>query len=150
MANNNEYNYFTQNIQRMGEEFLSLKNSKDFQREAPNIFRQLARRQINLETYGHFFLEKQFLDSCINVAYETILVNQALVTSLNYYISNMTLMYGKVDPYYYTIYKSHDEKLKAYTVVHQHLVALRDSGNINYIKSLASVLTTNRVLGGAL
>ena len=146
----NDYNYFTQNIQRMGEEFLMLKNSKDFQREAPNIFRQLARRQIDLEMYGHFFLEKQFLESCINVANEQILMNKAISIGLGYYVDSMTYMNGGVDPYFLTILKMYRDKCEAYTIIHQHLCLLRDSGNINYIKSLASVLTTNRTLGNAL
>lgn len=145
-----EYNYFSQNIQKMGEEFLSFKNSKDFEREAPAIFRQLARRQIDLGKYGHYFLERQFLESCINVANQKVLFHSASANGIYFYIDTMNKANIQVDPYYLVVHKAHSETSQAYSVVYQHLVALRDTENLGHLKALASVLSTNRTLGNAL
>jgi len=146
----NDYNYFTQNIQKFGEEFLLFKNSKDFEREAPIIFRQLARRQIDLGRYGHYFLEKQFLESCINVANQKVLFHSASATGLFFYIDNMNKANLYIDPYYLVVHKSHSETAQAYNVVQSNLTMLRDTENLNHLKVLANILSTNRVLAQAL
>ena len=52
MGNNNSNqkktkpNYFSTNINRFGESFLDMKNSRDIQNDAPRIFRELARKNI--------------------------------------------------------------------------------------------------------
>lgn len=146
----NEYNYFTQNIQKAGEEFLAFKNARDFEREAPMIFRQLARRQIDLSKYGHYFLEKQFLESCINVASKKVMFHSTSANGIFFHIDYLNRTNSYVDPYEVEVYKSHYETSEAYSVVYRNLVALRDSENLGYLKTLANILSTNRALGNAL
>lgn len=148
MASN--YNYFKNNIERMGEEFLSFKNSSDFKREAPIIFRQIATKKIDLESYGHFFLEKQFLQSCIDSAIEKARFHGASADGLQALIS-MSISRGVYyDPYYDEVLRQHINTSNAYNTVYSFLINLKNTQDLNYLYAMADTLSSNMTLGKAL
>ena len=49
-----ENNFFTQNIDRYGENFLDYINARGIQNASINIFRGIAKGKINLDKYGHY------------------------------------------------------------------------------------------------
>lgn len=148
MASN--YNYFKNNIDNLGEEFLAYKNSSDFKREAPIIFRQIARKKIDLESYGHFFLERQFLQSCIDAAMDKIRFHGASADGLQNFI-NMSIANGfYYDPYYDDVLRQHINTCNAYNIVYSYLNELKNTQNLNYLYAMADTLISNMTLSKAL
>lgn len=148
MASN--FNYFKNNIERFGDEFLAYKNSTDLKREAPIIFRQIASKKIDLESYGHFFLEKQFLQSCIDVAIEKIRFHGASADGLRFLISASTSNGLYYDPYCDEVLRKHINTCNAYNIVYGYLNQLKMSQDLNYLYAMADTLISNMTLSKSL
>ena len=136
--NNPRSNYFMQNIQKSGETFLEYKNSRDIYFDSPSIFRQLSRKQIDLERYGHFFQEVNFRDACISAAQQ-----RALESDIAYNgIVCMIQMYnGNVHPATHGVMESHRKASIAYNLIFTYLSEMRRTGDINWLYALVTELS---------
>lgn len=61
-------NYFENNIQKYGVDFLDYKSAEEIQRDAKFIFRDMVYGNINYEKHGMYFMESRFLEQLIIVA----------------------------------------------------------------------------------
>lgn len=62
-------NYFSRNIDRFGENFLSIKTPADLYRDAAQIFRDFAQGNIDIPDYEKYFKDTQFISLLIQQAY---------------------------------------------------------------------------------
>lgn len=62
-------NYFSNGIQKYGENFIALKSAQDIQRDAKKkIFKDMVFGNINYDLYGKYYTDANFLDNIITVA----------------------------------------------------------------------------------
>ena len=66
--NKNNNNYFSQNIKEFGEDFLKYKNPRTIEIEAGRVFRDLAKNNVDINKYGKYFLDKDFIRLLIKEA----------------------------------------------------------------------------------
>lgn len=64
MARRNN-NFFIQMREQYGENFLNFIDSRSLQLKSLQIFRQMARGQVNVTEEGKYFLDERFLQACI-------------------------------------------------------------------------------------
>lgn len=151
MGNNNSNqkktkpNYFSTNINRFGESFLDMKNSRDIQNDAPRIFRELARKNINLEVYGHFFLDKHFLENLIEVAKNKVIFHNTSFQTMNYAISVMNMNRQPIDQNIIDVAYTHKNIADTYNVIYYYLKMIENSNRTNIIPlyNLSDVLYRN-------
>lgn len=145
VKNNNQKkkgnDYFTQSIQQYGENFLQYKNARDLEMDAIKVFRGLARGNINIDRYGCYFLEPQFLNACVQAAYSKYVyfkISQDGVNLLNdtIYASGVT-----PDPNIIMILDHHKKSAEAYNIILAGLNNIRTTNDINYLFCLANSLS---------
>lgn len=155
MAGNNKKkrpsNYFVNNIERIGENFLDYKNSKDIYYDCPNIFRQLGKRQIELDKYGHFFFDIPFLENCIAACeqrayFSGVSFNGMYTFCQVNYIQNRIPIPEQIN----NVMDTHKNSWRVYSTIAYYLRCMRQSGNIQYLYNLADMLYTNHVLRNAI
>lgn len=61
-------NYFQQNINKSGRNFMDTMPLDKMKSDCVRVFRELARGFIDINDYGDYFYNQSFLGSCINVA----------------------------------------------------------------------------------
>ena len=150
MAKNN-YNYFTQGIDRYGsEEFLNYKNMKDMERDVPNILRQLAKRRIDLDVYGHYFLKKNLMDGVIHVSLDTLRDLYWDIIVMDYYIGSLQYYGYPVDDYLLNKKRNALSKYNAYNLIYIRFMEAKNSNSLNPIIALASELQSNITLGNSI
>ena len=130
--------YFSNNINRSGENFLESKNSRDLYFDAPNIFRQLASGRIDLERYGHFFLDVPFLTGCIETARQKALYHQVSYNGIYFMCCNMPVVSND----YMKVLESHRNSYMAYNLIHYYLSCIQSTGCINYLYMLKDQLSS--------
>ena len=142
--NNNKKgkDYFSQSIERYGgEDFLRFKNAAEIEREAPRIFRDLARGNVNIHKFGYMFLNNQFLSSLIKSAnenYEFYNISYQGVNTLMYHIINNGMV---IDNKITNTLNQHKVKCEAYSVILRYLNALQSSQDLNYLPLLVNALS---------
>lgn len=132
MKNKNN-NYFTQQIQKYGKEFLSMKNPDIIEREAPRIFRELAQGKINLTTYGYHFLDSQFLHSLIKAASEQFTINNISFKGVELLIYQSNMNMQRVEQSVIDVYMMYKRRVEAYDIILRGLNALKISKDLNYL-----------------
>lgn len=130
--------YFSNNINRIGENFLDFKNSRDIYFDAPNIFRQLSSGKIDLEKYGHFFFDIPFLTACIETAHQKALYHQISYNGVYFMACNMQV----VTEDYSNVLDTHRRAYLAYSLVFNYLSWMKATGNINYLYQLKDQLSS--------
>lgn len=139
-------NYFINNIERTGENFLDFKNSKDIYYDCPTIFRQLGQRKIELDKYGHFFFDIHFLEGCITACKQKeqfygISYNATYQMVMSYTNNNM-----ETPAEITSVMETHMNAWKAYSTISYYLQGMRNTGNFQYLYRLADILYTNHIL----
>ena len=139
-------NYFINSIERVGENFLDYKNSKDIYYDCPTIFRQLGKKQIELDKYGHFFFDKPFLEGCIascnqRAMFAGISYNGMYLMVLGYKNKGM-----QIPQEVSNVMDAHMNTWRAYSTIAYYLNGMLASGNIQYLYRLTDILYTNHIL----
>ena len=143
-------NYFTTNIERIGENFLDYKNSKDIYYDCPNIFRQLARKQIELDKYGHFFFDLHFLNACIDACNEKAMFASIsfnamqLYCQVNFYNKGMQQIPQEI----LYVMDTHKNSWRAYATISYYLTLMRSTGCITYLYNLVEALNNPTLRNG--
>lgn len=128
--NNNNKNYFTDNISRFGEDFLKQKNPKNLDMDAIRVFRDLAKGKIEIEKYGKYFLDDTFIDALIKKADE----NFALY-DISY--KGVSLIPNK-DSYVQSVLTKHGRSSQAYKIILKYLYDVKELKNYKYLYGLVS------------
>ena len=132
-------NYFSQNIQRFGENFLRQKNANELEMDSIRIFRDIARGNIDPEADGKYFLEPQFLESCISGA--SLKLN---LFTTNYNGVLMLVNSGVSDQMTISILEYNKRCMEAYTIIYNHLNNIKVTGDTNYLVTMSNNLRNYR------
>lgn len=136
--------YFSQSIQQYGENFLQYKNARDLEMDSIKVFRGLARGNINIDRYGCYFLEPQFLNACIQAAYSKLVYFNISFSGVNYYKDAIFASGNTPDPNIIMVLDHHKKCSEAYKIILDNLNNIRSTGDINYLVCLANSLSDYR------
>lgn len=141
-GNNNKQqnNYFTQGIRERGEDFIQYKSPRDLQNDALRIFREIARGQIDLERHGNYFLAPQFLESCLQAAWNKYSFHSISATGVDMLITNYMNSGMMPDDNVIGVKEQHKRTAEAYCIIYQTLCTLRTSGDLSNLFVLVSKL----------
>ena len=132
-------NYFTQNVQRFGDNFLRQKNANELEMDSIRVFIDIARGNSDVENDGKYFLEPQFLESCISGA--SLKLN---MFTTNYNGVLMLVNSGVNDTMTVSILEYNKRCMEAYTIIYNHLNNIKVTGDINYLATMANNLRNYR------
>ena len=121
-------NYFINGINKIGENFLDYKNSKDIYYDVPTIFRQLGRKQIELDKYGHFFFDIPFLDGCISACNERSNFAGISYNAMYMMASQYTNAGQQVPPNIASVMDAHQNTWRVYQTISYYLQLMRNTG----------------------
>ena len=137
MANNKKKreNYFQQNINRYGSNFLDIIPLDRIKLDTVRVFRELARGSIDIDEYGKYFTNTRFLEACIETA----------ATKYNlHYISAMgveRLIAENVQGYNIgVVYEYHCNAANAYRLINLKLSELRTYNDTSVLTDLVANL----------
>jgi len=130
-----ENNFFTQNIERYGENFLDFINARDIQNQSINIFRSIAKGRINIDKYGHYFTFSQFLEPCIESAKMKYMLYSISYQALCYYSNSVT------NAQVISILDYHQKCFEAYSIILQELTNIKVDKDISHLYIMASNLS---------
>lgn len=91
-GNKQNRNYFTQQIQKGGENFLNSKTPRDLSNDAERIFRDLVRGNIDVRQYSGFLLNPSLLETLITKAGTQYNYWWGIRTAVDNYIQQMNAM----------------------------------------------------------
>lgn len=136
--------YFTMNIQQYGENFLEFKNARDLEMESIRIFRGLARGQIDIDKYGHYFLDGQLLSSCIQAAFSKKIYFDISYTGVFKLHESIFASGDTPDPNILMVLDHHKKSSEAYKIILDGLNNIRATNNVNYLVCLVDSLSAFR------
>lgn len=139
-GNKNQNNYFIQNIREKGKDFIHYKNPRELQNDALKIFRELARGQINIEDHGMYFLDPQFLASCVYAAESKYQYHAISQTGVDMYITQIMNSGSMPDSIVVGVKEDHKRKAEAYGLIYQSLCSISYTYDINSLYVLVSKL----------
>lgn len=146
--NRNSYNYFSQEIQRNGTNFLSRKTANDIQRDASNIFRQLSRNKIDIGSNIDYFSNTLFLDNCLIVAeskFNYHSVSRIGIQTLMNVRSTNDPTYSKMEyELYNAIFNQHQAAEFAYKIILDHLTIFNNTKDQNILLAMTGLLSQYR------
>lgn len=140
--NNNNNNYFSQNIQKFGEDFLVLKNARQLEFDAIKVFREMSQNKINIDKYGHYFLEQQFLDSLIKAANTKYIYHNISYTAISM-VTSQDPRFAQ-DQNVLIVLDQHKRSFYAYQLILTVLNNVRATYDYSYIYALSDQLRQYR------
>ena len=130
--NKKRENYFQQNINRLGPNFMDSLPLDRMKLDAVKVFRELARGNVDIDIYGKYFLNEKFLEACISTA-ETK-HNFHLVSAMGV---NELLTQNVQGQNIYAVYDFHNNAAHAYYLIAYKLTEFR---NIKDMYSLSDLV----------
>lgn len=136
--NNNQSNYFTQNIKQYGENFLKYKTPKDIEYDCIKIFRELAKGRIDIPKCGPYFLDAQFLESCLHGAIQKYNYHNVSFNGINCMVTmNQNLLNDNTTM---GILSDHKKSVTAYNLIITILNNIKLTGDFTYLFTLVNQL----------
>ena len=121
----NQSNYFKQNIQKHGKDFIDKMDARDMQVNTVRVFRDLARGNINIKAEGQYFLNPQFLSACLVSANSKLVLHSTHYNAVTMMINQM----GAAVPEEVRQVQAYDKACtEAYTYIMQGLQAIQTTG----------------------
>lgn len=137
-------NYFTQNIQQYGENFLQLKNARELEMDAIKVFRNLARENVDLNSHGHYFLNQDFLNACLTAAYSKWTYFTISFNGVNCLVDSILKQGQTPDPNILTILDHHRKSAEAYNIIYNGLINIQNSNSVSYLVVLVNSVSPFR------
>ena len=132
-------NYFKQNIDRLGEDFIALTPPEQIQGQAKRIVKELVKGDIELEKFGQYFLDLKFLDNLI-IGIKNELDEQSLYSVA---VSEYRINHPDIPNIGYR--ENHLQVLcYIYSVVLAKLQAIKCDRNIGYLSDTSALLYNYR------
>lgn len=138
--NNNNNNYFAKNIREKGPDFIHYKNARELTNDAPKIFREIARGQIDLMKYGEYFLDPQFLECCLQAAYNKYSFHSISQSGVDMLITANMNQGIMIDNTMVAVKESHKRTAEAYCIIWNTLNGLKLNQDLSNLFVLASQL----------
>lgn len=132
-------NYFQQNIQKFGENFIGQKNAGELEMDAIRVFRDIARGNIDVERDGKYFLNPQFLECCITSASLKLSLYTTQYNGVLMLVNN-----GTTDQTTISILEYNKRCMEAYTFIYNHLNNIKVTGDPNYLITMSNNLRNYR------
>lgn len=131
-------NWFEQQIERFGPDFIDTMRADETQKGAVKVFTDLARGNVNIATEGNYFLNAQFLENCCIAANSKRVFNSILFDGLN--ALNQVNPNVANDTNFQATYRQISNKVQAYTMIYEALCGIRSTGNLQLLYTLVSQL----------
>ena len=136
-----ENNFFTQNIEKYGDNFLDYINARTIQMQSINIFRNIAKGRVNLDKYGHYFTFSQFLEPCIESARSKYEVCAITLNAMQCYIYS-----GASSPAIASTFDYHKKNYEAYSIILQQLNNIKMDNDVTHIYTMANALSSYKYI----
>ena len=136
-------NYFSQNIQENGENFLDYKNAQDMLKDAARIIKDLANENIDINKYYYFFQEPKVIDACIQYVWTQLQEFAFISMSIDFSINNR----GKgviPDPISMSLQNKYRNKKDIFEHIYNSLSYYKACGDVNILYVLAKTMNNNR------
>lgn len=138
---NKRENYFQQNIQRSGQDFLETMPLDKMKLDAVKVFRELARGNIDIDVYGKYFFNPRFIEALISTA-ETK-YNFHLISAMGV---DLLLKQNVQGHNIFAVYEYHNSATSAYGLIFAKLTEFRYTGDVNILTDLVMNLVKFRYI----
>jgi len=135
-------NYFTQQIQRNGVNFLDTARDDNLARDCVRIFRDLSRGNINIADYGDYFLNPRLISAAISTAYSKQVLYGTSKAAMELLIN--IPMCEQQYPTAPIILNHYSRLFEAYSIILDNLIALKNTRNIDFLYTLTSNISKYR------
>ncbi len=139
-------NYFSRNIDRFGENFLSIKTPADLYRDAAQIFRDFAQGNIDIPDYEKYFKDTQFISLLIQQAYIKWEFHNISALAVQAMMNNPQMMQAyPLDLNKVTgVLNSHSSSASAYMIIYNFLTEFVNVGDIQRLTVMCGQLRSYR------
>ena len=138
----NQKNWFVQQEERFGANFIEMVRADEMQKGAIRLFRDIARGNINLSTEGQYFTNPQFIENCLIAANSKYVYYSTLFEGLN---ALSSIDASRVnDANYQATYRNIKLSMEGYGLIYNGLLNIKSSGNLNYLYTLVNQLAPYR------
>ncbi len=139
-------NYFSRNIDRFGENFLSIKTPADLYRDAAQIFRDFAQGNIDIPDYEKYFKDTQFISLLIQQAYIKWEFHNISTLAVQAMMNNPQVMQAyPLDLNKVTgVLNSHSSSASAYMIIYNFLTEFVNVGDIQRLTVMCGQLRSYR------
>ena len=139
-------NYFSRNIDRFGENFLSIKTPADLYRDAAQIFRDFAQGNIDIPDYEKYFKDTQFISLLIQQAYIKWEFHNISALAVQAMMNNPQVMQAyPLDLNKVTgVLNSHSSSASAYMIIYNFLTEFVNVGDIQRLTVMCGQLRSYR------
>lgn len=137
-------NFFSQMRNQYGENFLNFIDSRSLQLKCLQIFRQMARGQINVQEEGHYFLDPKLLGACIisvGNKKEFYEISSAGVAALDEKIRSMG---QSPDATVAAVLDYHTRASEGYNLINNTLMILNQTRDLSVLLTLVANLSKYR------
>ena len=138
----NQKNWFGQQIEKFGPEFISNIRADEAQKGAIRLFRDIARGNINIPTEGQYFLDGQFLENCIVAATSKYVYFSILFEGLE--ALARTDSTRSSDTNYLAVYRNTKNSMAAYGCILNTLNNIKATGDLGFLYTLVNQLNPYR------
>lgn len=129
-------NYFSDNIQRNGENFLQQYDAKKLRNDSPRIIKDIAFGNIDFDEYGIYFSDPQLINALIDVVYTKLVIHRTSYNALEYMSREMSN--SDIE----SIKRYHRRQVEAYQLFYDYFTAVEMSGysgeSISQLKALST------------
>lgn len=123
MGNNSKRkNYFSDNIQKFGENFLQQFDAKKLRNDARRVINDIAFGNIDFDEYGIYFSDPQFISAIIDVIYTKLTIHGTSYTALEHMSREITN--SDIE----NIKRYHRRLMEVYNLFYDYFTAIRESG----------------------
>lgn len=135
-------NYFQQNISQNGVNFLQNKNAQQLKNDMIRVFRDLSKRNIDVEKDGEFFLDIGFISIAIDTAFDNYNIYYANYQG-NLHLKQLGV-YRSNEAFIDSLMASNQRKYEAFNLIYNYLFQLRESKDVRILNTLMSALDSYR------
>lgn len=129
-------NYFSENVQRNGENFLQQFDAKKLRNDSRRIIMDIAFGNIDFDDYGIYFSDPQLINALIDVVYTKLTIHRTSYNALDYMSREVTS--SDIE----NIKRYHRRLVEVYQLYYDYFTAIELSGFSGESISQLKVLST--------
>lgn len=133
-------NYFTQNVQRNGENFLAEARPEQLSRDAIRIFREMTQGKINYQDCEQYIGDPTMLSTLISVSYNRWVECSYIFESVNYYVTQNAAAGFTVDSGYISVMEKYKSMRDVYAIINCGLQTYFNTRNVGDLISMGNNL----------
>ena len=137
-------NFFEQSKKQFGEQFLNFIDIRTLTLKSAQIFRQLARGQINIEEEGQYFLNQNLLEAMINSANAKYELHYISANGLQYQQLDMANKGIEIDSKCLAIMEYHKKCAQGYQLILNTMINIRNTRDTSCLYYLVNSLSNYR------